>query len=206
MLLASLFSTGIAAQVPPMAEASPLSNEELAARATIVVHGTVESIDIERVLNNLYDDRSYEAVLLLDRVERGEELEPGDRVRVRYWRRAALDPSAASSVAGFLPLPQVGTEAWLFATSNDDGTQTPILPNGWNPDVDVPVDPTGLYGGRESSLRDQRTASLVPWAVAMLALSAVVGAFSVRAGPQHRAAVILVAAGIAVSGLLLLAI
>jgi hypothetical protein len=47
-----------------MAEAPPLSNEELADRAEVVVHGTVEAIDIERVLSNLFDDRTYLATFV----------------------------------------------------------------------------------------------------------------------------------------------
>lgn len=187
-----------------MAEATPLSNEELADRAEVVVHGTVEAIDIERVLSNLFDDRTYLATFVVDRVERAEDIEPGDRIRVRYWRRSALDGSVTDSVAGYMPLPEVGAASWLFASGGDDDDYAPIMPNGWNPDVATGPDPTGLYGGTETIVRDQRTGSMTPWAIGMLAVSVLVGLTSLRAGPQSRAAMLLVAAGVALSGVILL--
>ena len=187
-----------------MVEAPPLSNEALADRANVIVHGRVESIAVERVLSNLFDDRSYVATFVVDRVEQGLALEPGARLEVRYWRRAAFDESAADSVAGFLPLPSVGAESWLFATEGEDGVFAPVMPNGWQLDSEPTVDPTGLYGGTETFVRDQRTGSMTPWAIGMFAASLAIGAAALRVGPQSRPAVLLVAAGVAFSGVILL--
>ena len=205
MLSATLFLAGSVVGQMPMAEAPPLSNEELAARADVVVHGVVESIVIERVLSNLFDDRSYLATFRIDRVERGEDLEDGSRIEVRYWRRDALDDSVLTSVAGFTSLPSVGETAWLFANRDEaDGTLVPVMPNGWRPDEERPPDPTGLYGGVERVVRDQRTGSMTPLAFGLLAIAAGIGAGALRAGPQTRPAVLLLAAGVAISGVILL--
>jgi len=199
-------SNEVVASPPPlrMTEAAALPNEELASRADVVVHGTIESIAIERGLSNLFDDRTYTATLVVDRVERGEDVESGSRLEVRYWRRDALDESVTDSVAGYMPLPTVGASTWLFASPEEDGTYTPVMPNGWNPDIDAAPDPTGLYGGTVTVVRDQRTGSLTPLAIGLLAAAAGIGAASLRVGPQSRSAVLLVAGGIAVSGLILL--
>jgi hypothetical protein len=108
------------------------------------------------------------------------------------------------SVAGYMPLPEVGAASWLFASRGDDDDYAPIMPNGWNPDVETGPDPTGLYGGTETIVRDQRTGSMTPWAIGMLAVSVLVALTSLRAGPQSRAAMLLVAAGVALSGVILL--
>lgn len=200
----ALSIAGAAAAQLTLNETPSLPNEELARRAEVVVHGTVEALDIERVLSNLFDDRTYTAEFVVDRVELGAELEPGSRIEVRYWRRDALATSVTDSVAGYMPLPAVGTSSWLFATANDDGTYTPVMPNGWSPDVEIAPDPTGLYGGKESVVRDQRTGSMTPWAIGMLAVSVAIGVVALRIGPQSRPAVLLVAAGVALSGVILL--
>lgn len=191
----------------PMAiEAFPLSREGLAARAEIIVHGTVESISIVRDVTNRFDERSFTATLLVDRVERGEGVSPGDRLTIEYWRRQPLVEVASDSVGGHAPIPWQGDQAWVFARrdADDPNRFTPLLPNGWNPDEARPMDAQGTFGGVLIMTRDGRTASLLPWAIATFLAAVAVGFASIKAGPQSRGAVLLLAAGLVVAGAALL--
>lgn len=199
------------AEPPPLAgsanrpiavEAFPLTREDLASRAEVIVHGTVESIAVERDLNNLFDERSFTAILLVDRVERGEGIAPGDRLSVEYWRRQPLAEGASDSVGGYWPLPWKGDETWVFARRDVENPSrlTPLLPNGWEPDETRASDPDGLYGGTLGMVRDDRTASLLPWAIAAFAGAGLVAIVSLKAGPQSRGAMLLLAAGLAAAG------
>lgn len=187
--------------LPVAAEAFPLTREDLASRAELIVHGTVESISIVRDVTNQFDERSFTAVLLVDRVERGDGLAPGIRLNVEYWRRHPLVELASESVGGYSPLPWQGSQAWLFARRDvDDPTRVvPLLPNGWVPDDDRPIDPDGTYGGTLVMTRDERTRSLLPWAIPLFAAAGAVMAASLKAGPQSRGAMLLLAAGLAVA-------
>ncbi len=193
---------GGSSDLPIAIEAFPLTREDLASRAEVIVHGTVESISIVRDVTNLFDERSFTAILLVDRVERGEGVAPGDRLTIEYWRRQPLVEGASGSVGGYAPLPWQGGEAWVFARRDvEDPSQfIPLLPNGWTPDEDRFMDPQGLYGGTLVLTRDDRTASLLPWAIACFVGGCVVGLASMKAGPQSRSAMLLLAAGMATAG------
>ena len=188
--------------LPIAVEAFPLTREDLASRAEVIVHGTVESISIVRDVTNRFDERSFTAILLVDRVERGEGVAPGDRLTIEYWRRQPLVEGASESVGGYSPLPWQGGEAWVFARRDveDPSRLTPLLPNGWSPDEERPSDPQGIYGGTLALTRDDRTASLLPWAIATFVAAAAVGVASTKAGPQSRSAMLLLAAGLVVAG------
>lgn len=196
---------GGSAELPVATEAFPLTREDLAARAEVIVHGTVESISIVRDVTNRFDERSFTAILLVDRVERGEGVAVGDRLTVEYWRRQPLVAAAIESVGGYAPLPWQGATAWVFARRDTESPErlTPLLPNGWSPDEDRAADPEGTYGGRIDAVRDGRTASLLPWSIAALAASAVVGIAATKASPQSRGAMLLLAAGLIVAGVAL---
>lgn len=188
--------------LPIAVEAFPLTREDLASRAEVIVHGTVESISIVRDVTNRFDERSFTAILLVDRVERGEGVAPGDRLTIEYWRRQPLVEGASESVGGYSPLPWQGGETWVFARRDveDPSRLTPLLPNGWSPDEERPSDPQGIYGGTLALTRDDRTASLLPWAIATFVAAAAVGVASTKAGPQSRGAMLLLAAGLVVAG------
>jgi hypothetical protein len=214
LLAASTAEPSPQGALPPLAgtpgrpisnEAFPLSQEDLAARAEVIVHGTIESISIVRDVTNLFDERSFTAVLRVDRVERGEGIAPGDRLRVEYWRRQPLVASASESVGGYAPLPWKDTTVWLFARRETEGAGNlaPLLPNGWVPDEDRAADPEGLLGGEIVAVRDNRTVSLLPWSFVPLVASAVLGLAAIKAGPQSRGPMLLLAAGLAAAGLAL---
>ncbi len=188
--------------LPIAVEAFPLTREALAERAEVIVHGTVESISIVRDVTNRFDERSFSAIVLVDRVERGEGIAPGDRLTIEYWRRQPLVESASDSVGGYSPLPWKDSEAWVFARRvvEDPARLTPLLPNGWAPDEERPADPQGVYGGDLTLTRDDRTASLLPWAIVCFVGGGVIGAAATKAGPQSRGAMLLLAAGLAVAG------
>ena len=188
--------------LPIAVEAFPLSREALAERAEVIVHGTVESISIVRDVTNRFDERSFTAVLLVDRVERGEGIAPGDRLTIEYWRRQPLVDVVSDSVGGYVPLPWKGDSAWLFARREVDETSRliPLLPNGWIPDDERQLDSDGLHGGTLVLTRDDRTASLLPWAIVCFVGGGVIGAAATKAGPQSRGAMLLLAAGLAVAG------
>jgi hypothetical protein len=177
--------------LPIATEAFPLTREDLASRAEVIVHGTVESISIARDVTNRFDERSFTAILLVDRVERGDGVEPGDRVAIEY--------------CGYAPLPWQGETAWVFARRDVENPERliPLLPNGWAPDADRPMDPEGTFGGRLEAVRDDRTASLLPWSVVAIAASVVMGLASMKAGPQTRGAMLLLAAGLLSAGVAL---
>ena len=166
------------------------------------MHGTVESISIVRDVTNRFDERSFTAVLLVDRVERGEGIAPGDRLTIEYWRRQPLVDVVSDSVGGYVPLPWKGDSAWLFARREVDETSRliPLLPNGWIPDDERPLDSDGLHCGTLVLTRDDRTASLLPWAIVCFVGGGVIGAAATKAGPQSRGAMLLLAAGLAVAG------
>ncbi len=193
---------GGSSDLPVASEAFPLTQEDLASRAAVIVHGTVESITIVRDVTNFFDERSFTAVLLVDRVERGEGLSPGDRVNVEYWRRQPLVEGSSGSVGGYAPLPWEGSTAWLFARRDTEapGALAPLLPNGWVPDDDRGADPEGTYGGRIDAVRDHRTPSLLPLSFAAFGASAIMGLVATRAGPQSRPAMLLLAAGLLAAG------
>jgi hypothetical protein len=193
---------GGAPGLPVATEAYPLTREDLAARAEVIVHGTVESISIVRDVTNQFDERSFSAMLLVDRVERGEGIAPGDRVTVEYWRRRPLAEGVRDAVGGYAPLPWQGDSAWVFARrdAENSGPLMPLLPNGWVPDEERASDPDGIFGGSILLVRDERTTSLLPWSLVLLAASVLVFLASVKAGPQSRGAMLLLAAGLVVAG------
>jgi hypothetical protein len=188
--------------LPRPTEAIPLTPESLASRAEVIVHGTVESISIVRDVTNLFDERSFTAILVVDRVERGEGLAPGDRLTIDYWRRRPLVADASDSVGGYAPIPWQGGSAWVFARRDAEAPErlTPLLPNGWIPDEDRDADPEGTYGGIIEEVRDNRIASLFPWSLVAFAGAATVGVASLKAGPQSRGPMLLLALGMAVAG------
>ncbi|MGA1057707.1 MAG: hypothetical protein ACO3Y3_08420 [Phycisphaerales bacterium] len=192
-------------ELPIATEAFPLTREDLASRAEVIVHGTVESISIVRDVTNRFDERSFTAILLVDRVERGDGVAPGDRVAIEYWRRQPLVEGASDSVGGYAPLPWQGETAWVFARGDVENPERliPLLPNGWAPDADRPMDPEGTFGGRLDAVRDERTASLLPWSAVAIAASVVIGIASMKAGPQSRGAMLLLAAGLMAAGVAL---
>ncbi|MFM1890131.1 MAG: hypothetical protein RLZZ565_888, partial [Planctomycetota bacterium] len=59
------------------------------------------------------------------------------------------------------------------------------------------------FGGRLEAVRDDRTASLLPWSVVAIAASVVMGLASMKAGPQTRGAMLLLAAGLLAAGVAL---
>ncbi|MGA1393537.1 MAG: hypothetical protein ACO38W_10310, partial [Phycisphaerales bacterium] len=61
-------------------------------------------------------------------------------------------------------------------------------------------DPDGIFGGSILLVRDERTTSLLPWSLVLLAASVLVFLASVKAGPQRRGAMLLLAAGLVVAG------
>jgi hypothetical protein len=196
---------GGAPELPIPIEAFPLTREDLAARAEVIAYGTVEAISIVRDITNHFDERSFTAILIVDRVERGEGVAPGDRLTIDYWRRQPLVEDASESVGGYAPLPWQGEKAWVFARRDVGNPErlTPLLPNGWAPDSDRPMDPEGTFGGRIEAVRDERTASLLPWSLAALAASVVIGVASLKSGPQSRGAMLLLAAGLMLAGVAL---
>ena len=191
---------------PTGSESGVLSAEELAGKADAIVHGTLQSIEVDQLLTDGYDEWNYRGVFQVDRVESGEGISVGDRLPVLYWRRSVRDGASPHVFPGYWPLPRVGESAWLFANRTRDfgGELTPLIPNGWVPDDAASADPSSLYGGELVLTIDNRSASVLPFSFGLFAAGGLTLLLSVRLQPISRPPAVMLAGGLFLAGSVLL--
>jgi hypothetical protein len=104
------------------------SPEELRARATHVVTGTVESVSAARELEGAWEYVRYRAVVRVGALEKGSGLAAGDTFECRYWTKSWLAPTPPPpDTSGHSPLPRRGQSVRVFVVNagyNGFGTTT----------------------------------------------------------------------------------
>jgi hypothetical protein len=186
--------------------AGPMSQEDLASRAEVIVYGRIEAIEIEREITDRFDERGFRARFVIDRIETSEALSVGQEVRVDYWYREDLSATGGSTSTGYWPLPHVGDMAWLFARAAPENPEilNPLMPNGWVPDQVRPADEFRRFGGVVVVEIDRRRAPLWPFGIALVVAALPPAAWSLRPTSQSKGPLRLLSLGLLFTGVVML--
>ena len=124
------------------AEKAPMSKEALTKVATHVVTGKVKAVYAREKVEGRWRVQRYVAEVEVASVEKGDGLEKGGLVYVRYWTRdwAGRGPQPPST-SGHVGLPKEGAKMRIYLARNaydgfgetDDGGFNVIGGNGFEP-------------------------------------------------------------------------
>jgi hypothetical protein len=128
---------GLGACLLPLAafaELPPLSPEEQASTAAVIVTGRVKSVKHRTVRRegkaDFVDDQATVA-FQVEKVLKGTKIRPREVIQVHYWR-AERRPQAWAGPGGQSEPLKVGTRARLFL-KREGRTLDLLIPNGWVP-------------------------------------------------------------------------
>ena len=116
------------------AEIANRSPEELRNDADIIVVGTVQEIHAQRTTDELWDDQVGKVLFLVEKLEKGRGVRPGDQLKIGFWTKHWVGPSADTPPYGsghHVPKPDPKAKIRVFIEIKDDGSYEVLLPNGF---------------------------------------------------------------------------
>ena len=130
LLLASL-------TLPTVAELPPIPAERRLAQAGFIVEGEVLSVTHtdnplprKSEARGRFVNRNYTAQVRILKVEKGDGLEVGQTVSIRYWK-AQERPRGWAGPGGQYQLPNTGQRIRAYLGSSNEHNL--LNPNGWEP-------------------------------------------------------------------------
>ena len=116
----------------PRAEMAPMSESNLLARATHVVSGRVVDVIERRQAQHQGERIDGQAVIEVDVVQKGNEVKPGERMAVRYWR-VIPDPTkpVAPGHYGHWGVPPMAASVQVFVSGSRNAGYDVLSPNGF---------------------------------------------------------------------------
>lgn len=132
--LLSVLFTAVALTAPLRAEKVDMSPEELRQTATHVITGQVTAVYERAVTRGDWKYTHYLAEIRVDECEKGDGIQQGDLVYVRYWRRAWIgEGRVPPSTTGHRGLPSDGESLRMYLARNAyDGFSVDNKDGGFN--------------------------------------------------------------------------
>jgi hypothetical protein len=115
------------------AERAPRRHEELTKSASHVVHGVVEHMYERNERKGMFKDTYILAEIVVQNVNKGEDIEVGDRVFAKFWRKTWLGPAALTppGTYGFRPKPMLGDSVGAYLRGDRKTGFEVLHPNGF---------------------------------------------------------------------------
>ncbi|HEV7279920.1 MAG TPA: hypothetical protein VGN57_06860 [Pirellulaceae bacterium] len=118
------------------AEIASRTPEQLQKAADVIVVGTVQEIHAQRTMDELWDDQVGTVLFLVEKVEKGDKVGPGDQMKIDFWTKRWVGPKGANmptyGSGHFLPKADPQAKVRAFVQIKEDGSYHAILPNGFN--------------------------------------------------------------------------
>lgn len=115
------------------AERAPRKAKQLDASASHVVSGAVHHQYVRKERKGMYEHRHIVAELTVNKVNKGDDIQVGDRIFVRYWSKAWLGPADQPEPGsyGFHPSPKPGDSTLVYLKGDRKKGYEVLHPNGF---------------------------------------------------------------------------
>jgi hypothetical protein len=108
--------------------------EQLLKNADVIVVGTVQEIHAQRTTDELWDRQTGTVLFLVEQVEKGDKIGPGDQMNIGFWTTDWVGPEGKQPPHGnghYLPKPDPAAKVRVFVQIKEDGSYEALLPNGF---------------------------------------------------------------------------
>jgi hypothetical protein len=110
--------------------------EQLQKNADLIVVGTVQEIHAQRTTDELWDRQTGTVLFLVEQVEKGDKIGPGDQMNIGFWTTDWVGPEGQQPPHGnghYLPKPDPKAKVRVFVQIKEGGSYEAALPNGFAP-------------------------------------------------------------------------
>lgn len=132
----AVLSFGLTLASTAFAEIANQTPEQLQKRSDLIVVGTVQEIQARRTTDELWDDQTGVVLFLVEKVDKGEKIAPGDQLKIAFWTKRWVGPKDANTPtygSGHrLPKADPKAKVRVFVEIKEDGSYHALLPNGFN--------------------------------------------------------------------------